>query len=154
MITGITLASVLALVLVCTLIVYRFGARPGSNSVVWNWWHRLVSTLASVLLGVVVAINIFGYQTSERRASERARHMSLLPAEMSDIYRVLTAGESMTFYVGNTNYTALITYVQPLAIEDAARSGLFTPLQTENLLHLARKIHMFNVNPAFATQGV
>lgn len=68
---------------------------------------------------------------------------------MSDACRVLKDPQSTTLYIGRTNYPVLITYVQPLAIEDAARSGLFTPIQTENLLHLARKIRMFNVKTQF-----
>lgn len=39
----------------------------------------------------------------------------------------------------------LITFVQPLVIEKSALSGIFDRHQSENLLHLARKIRMFNI---------
>ncbi len=145
MITPIVLCIAALVTAIYTCLVYRIGARPNSNSVVWNWWHRLISTSVSVLLGVVVAVQMFAYESKSETERTENRHLYLLKAEMSDTYRILQDNESMTLYVGSTNYPVLVTYIQPLAIEDAAKSGLFTALQTENLLHLARKMRMFNL---------
>ncbi|HCE92365.1 MAG TPA: hypothetical protein DEV74_07650 [Acidovorax sp.] len=40
--------------------------------------------------------------------------------------------------------SVLIAFVQPLATEKAALSGLLAQIESENLLHLARKLRMLN----------
>ena len=41
--------------------------------------------------------------------------------------------------------TVPITYVQPIMLEDAARSGVFNSDATEKMLILARNIHLYNL---------
>lgn len=126
--------------LVYTVIVSRQG-----REITWNWWHRLVSTLVSVLIGVSVTLAIFHYQQSLTRAKERARLVTVLESELSDELDYLTSGEQTTITSQDKQYSFLITRLHPQTLVDAAKSGLFDEVTTLNLFRLSRKMEVYDV---------
>lgn len=120
----------------------------------WPWTSGVLATLISVLLGVAVALALFKYTNAQADASSRQRFRHLLRAEMSDTFRILSSEETMSISMRGTTQTVHIAYIQPLSIEQAAQSGLFDEVQTENLLLLARTMRMYNLKVQYLLGGV
>lgn len=111
----------------------------------WSWWHGLVSTLISVLLGVVVAVWLLHFQSVANDRDTRDRLMSLLRSELTDSYRYLTVNNNnLKVECVDTNFVFQLFVLQPIILEEAAKSGLFTETQTENMLGIAKKMKMRN----------
>ena len=144
MIYLITIISILIIVLIHTL----FLRKRISDSTI-NWWDSLVSTFISVLLAIVVGIWLFEYGETRTNQNKKDSYRNLLSSELSDTSRILSTGKRMTIKINENNYPVLITHVQPIIIEDAARSGLFNEIITENMLHLARKMKIFNIKTEY-----
>lgn len=123
-----------------TIIVHRWGKNER-----WNWWHGFVSTLISVLLGVVVAVWLFHFQSVANNRDTRARLLVLLRSEIADSYRYLTVNNNnLIVTCFDTNFMFQLFVLQPIILEEAAKSGLFTEIQTENMLDIAKKMKMHN----------
>ena len=115
----------------------------------WSWYHSLASTLVSVTTGVAIVISIFYYQTEVSDNARKSQPHKLLSAEISDSLRILEGGESMNVNLSNSTEEVTIVFIQPLVLEDAFRSGLFNPVDSENMIHLARKIRMYNLKVSY-----
>jgi hypothetical protein len=111
----------------------------------WAWWHRLVSTIVSVLLGIVIAMHIYSLQQNDQREGQKRRILYLLNAELLDTYRVLTSTNDFAIITNNDRFSAQVGFIQPLITEEAVKSGLFDQFLTEQLIHLARKMRFYNV---------
>lgn len=111
----------------------------------WDWLNTLVSSGLSFFLAILGGIYLFKLQARASDDAERKALCVLLAAEFSDLIRILgdQSHMALTFQSGS-KHTVLIAFIQPLAIEKAALSGLFNHLESENLLHLARKLRMLN----------
>lgn len=105
----------------------------------------MIGTGLSFFLAVLGGIYLFRSQNAATAKAERETLQKLLRAEISDLVRILndSARMKLTTQSGLTKQV-LVTFVQPIVIEKSAISGLFNPQESENLLHLARKIRMFN----------
>lgn len=135
-------AAILTLVIAAIYSAAIYCLQPEK---VWDWLTTLVASGVSFFLAILTGIYLFNQQTTASENSERKNLRSLLGAEFSDLIRILSDTSTMqvTFPSGKI-VTVLIAFVQPLVIERAATSGLFTSIESENLLHLARKIRMLN----------
>lgn len=111
----------------------------------WDWLNTLIGSGLSFSLAVLGGIYLFKLQNVATERSERKALRELLCAEISDLIRILsdTSRMELTTQSGAVKQI-LIAFVQPLVIEKSAVSGLFNQQESENLLHLARKIRMFN----------
>lgn len=111
----------------------------------WDWLNTLVGSGLSFFLAVLGGIYLFRLQNAATERSERRALQELLRAEISDLVRILsdTSRMQLTTQSGVTRQI-LIAFVQPLVIERSAISGRFNQQESENLLHLARKIRMFS----------
>lgn len=115
----------------------------------WDWLNTLIAIVVSVILAVAIGIGLFNHQTKITDEVKIQQFRKLLTAEISDIIDILDSGEFMTINLPSCKKTVLITYIQPLILESAASSGLFESLQTENMLHMARKIRMYNIKVSY-----
>lgn len=112
----------------------------------WDWLNTLAATGISFFLALVAGFYLFNQQASSTRESNGSELRQLLVAELSDLSRILRDSSRMTVHFpGRGEISILIAFVQPLIIEKAALSGLFGNVESENLLHAARKVRMFNV---------
>ncbi len=135
------LSILAALAVAYSALVFSFAPHQG-----WSWGHSLIASTVAFLFAVLCGMYLFDWQRAQEAQNRRKDHRAVLGAELGDIRRILFANEGMTVTLGDgTPVPILITYVQPLAIEDAALSGLFSSIETENLLHVARKIRLFNI---------
>lgn len=117
---------------------------------VWLWWNTFVGSTVSFLFAVTAGLYLFQRQSNAKNKSERESLRSLLSAELSDLKRILSDTDRLTISCpSGRTVGVLITYVQPLATEKAAASSLFLAAETENLLHLARKVRMLNLKTQY-----
>lgn len=111
----------------------------------WDWLNTLVGSGVSFFLALLAGIYLFGLQNRSTERTTRTALRSLLAAEMSDLLGVLGDRSRMSISLpSGATHSVLVAFVQPLAIEKAALSGLFSKVESENLLHLARKLRMLN----------
>ncbi len=130
-----------------TLIAFFFDrmvARWHPDSL-WSWRSAFVSTLISVVLGLVVGLKLFEFSQKTATVNDRARYVRLIGYELASLKDLLsdTGGSHVT--INGKPYPMLLTHLEPVVIEDAARSGLFREAETENLLSLARIIRVLNM---------
>lgn len=112
----------------------------------WDWLNALAATGISFFLALVAGLYLFNQQADATRVTNSSELRLLLVAELSDMVRILSDSSKMTVHFqGGGQISILITFIQPIIIEKAALSGLFGALESENLLHAARKVRMFNV---------
>jgi len=131
------------------ILIYTLFLRKRISDSTINWWDNLISTFISVLLAIVVGIWLFEYGVTRTNQNKKNSYRSLLSSELSDTFRILSTEKRMTIIINGNNYPVLITYVQPIIIEDAARSGLFNETTTKNMLHLARGMKIFNIKAEY-----
>ena len=116
----------------------------------WDWFNTLAATGISFFLALIAGIYLFNQQTMATRTSENEDLRILLTAELSDLQRILNDSNRMGLdFPSGKKIDVLITYIQPLVIEKAALSGLFTVTESENLLHIARKIRTYNLKTQY-----
>lgn len=138
----IAIASILTLV---TAVAYSLAVYYLQHEKLWDWFNTLVGSSVSFFLAVLGGIFLLRLQTSAAEATERKALLSLLTAELSDLLRILGDSSRMDIKLqSGASRSVLIAFVQPLATEKAALSGLLTQIESENLLHLARKLRMLN----------
>ena len=143
------LELLIILLALTAIAVYSYVLRRRKPSEGWSWVSGLLATLISIVLGVAVALLMFRYTGEQEDAVSRMRFRHLLKAEMTDTFRILASDETMDISSGQSTCSVLVTYIQPIAIEEAAKSALFDEITTENLLHLARKMRMYNLKTQF-----
>ena len=140
----IALATIFTLLIAAgySLAVYCFQPEK-----LWDWLNTLVGSGLSFFLAVLGGIYLFKLQTNADENSERNALHALLAAEFSDLVRILGDSSRMGLTLqSGAKQSVLIAFVQPLATEKAALSGLLSQGESENLLHLARKLRMLNFN--------
>ncbi len=113
---------------------------------IWEWLNTLIGSGLSFFLAISGGLYLFRLQGAAIDRAERTKLLKLLQAEMSDLMRILSDTERMKLDLPQEGVVkeVLIAFVQPLVIERAALSGMFTETHSENLLHMARKIRMLN----------
>ena len=110
-----------------------------------NLLNTVIGTFLSFFIAVLAGIYLFNWQTDKSNRARAEDLNSNLAAELSDLLRILNADGAMSITLPSGHEKrVLIVFIQPLIIESAALSGLFSQLDNENLLHLARKVRMFN----------
>jgi hypothetical protein len=138
----IALATFLTLILAAgySVAVYWFQSEK-----LWDWFNTLVGSGLSFFLAVLGGIYLFKLQTIASENSQRSALRALLTAEFSDLVRILGDSSRMELTLqSGSKRSVLIAFVQPLATEKVALSGLLTQIESENLLHLGRKLRMLN----------
>ncbi|MFL1906792.1 hypothetical protein [Plesiomonas shigelloides] len=138
----IAIASILTLV---TAVIYSLVVCFLQHEKLWDWFNTLVGSTISFFLAVLGGIFLLRLQTTAAEAADRKALRSLLTAEFSDLIRILSDSSRMDINLqSGMSRSVLIAFIQPLATEKAALSGLLPELESENLLHLARKLRMLN----------
>ncbi len=128
-------------------IVYTICVWMKKRDEIWNWLHSLIATFVSVLIGVTIAISLFFLQNHYTEQLEKEKYCSLLMSELTNSYRALTTkGEPLRVYFDDEIYSFHhITILQTIALEDAARSGLFDEIHTTTMLAMARVMRQRNM---------
>jgi hypothetical protein len=107
----------------------------------WDTATTFVTTILSIVIGAMISIIIYQYQNQNENQQKLSEMRRNLESELSDIQRVLTSGEVITI----NSLPFLTTYIQPIIVDECAKSGLFLSRDVENLLHISRKIKFYDV---------
>jgi len=122
---------------------------------VWDWGNSAISAAVSVTLATATGIFLFHRQSAEQASQDRARWTSLIVAENSEMLADISGNPMNVNITENGVEKAIpifITYVQPIAIEQAALSGQFSPEVSEKLLDLATAARAYNMKANYALQ--
>ena len=116
----------------------------------WPWWSSVVATVVSVSLGISVGFFLFQREQSLLKREERDRYIRLLTLELSQIRSVLQDEKRANI----TTKTGLalspqLTRIQPLVLEDAGRSGLFSERASFFMLDISNSVRSFNQKTQF-----
>ena len=122
-------------------IAYFLYIKSNVNDKTWDTATNFVTTILSIVIGAMISIILYNLQQkteSEQRVTELKKN---LQAELSDINRVLSSGDVIN--VNGLPFLAI--FIEPIIIDECAKSGLFETKDVENFLHISRKIKFYNV---------
>jgi hypothetical protein len=124
------LAVVAAIVLfvVFSLLIFpeRKNFTPVPHDKIWDWFIAVVGTFLSFVLALAGA-------TSHLRARRKKHLCHLLTVEFHQPFKVSSDKNQPSW-----------THIHPLPVEEAIKSGLFSPELTKCLLKLAQMYHEYN----------
>lgn len=116
----------------------------------WSaWGHTLVSTFASVMLGVVAAMWIYDFQKTSEEEANRKQLRTLLYSELRDSLTKLSTSDFRYFkerggIAPNLKHDIFYSNVNPLILEEAGKSNLFESSHIASMLKLAREMRTYN----------
>lgn len=117
-----------------------------SPSTFWSSLSTFASTVISVLAAFFIGVGLYDRQVriADVKKVEQLNHA--LVAELSEMHRALERPMLYKLPLSNRPHmdTIPVTYVYPIMLEDAARSGFFNTTFTRQMLELARTIHIYN----------
>lgn len=110
-----------------------------------GWCHALVAGIVSILLGISVGFFLFSSQQRISDDAARQRHLNLVRLELSGLKRSLTDQTVKAYFSTALGDQSIhVTYVQPIVLEEAGKSGLFQDGQSFMMLDLSGSLRMFN----------
>ena len=110
------------------------------NDKFWDATTNIVVTTLSIVIGAMISIILYNYQKSNEDLETLSDLKKNLQAEFSDINRVLLSNDVITI----NRLRFLVTFIEPIVMIECAKSGLFQSKEVENLLHLSRKVKLYN----------
>jgi hypothetical protein len=125
--------------------VYTCAISHSHPEKLWDWFNTLVGSFLSFFLALLGGLWLYRKQSLIASEKSKSDLKLILASELSDTRRILTDPDLLPVVFPEKTYSALVTFIQPLAVEKAAQSSLFSPQDTENLLHFARKVRMFQL---------
>ena len=109
----------------------------------WGWVNELLATLLSVTAAFLVGVKLYSFQAKDADDRKREDLRSLVRSELAET--VTSFGRSTSVPEGDdTEETEpparkYLVYVQPLILEEAAKSGLLSRDTTFYMLRLASR---------------
>ena len=127
-------------------VTYSVLVHTKAKDEIWSWYHRLVSTVVSVILGIAVALGMFLFERQKVRSALTARHRTILSSEIAEAYEALRDTNSvLRVTVGRRDYIfTAVAVLEPSPLEVAGRSGLFPEAPTLNMLRVAQKMRLYS----------
>lgn len=141
--------EVILILVILVIVLYSIVVYYCKSDKFWDWFNTLIATFLSVFLAFMVGLSLFSYQTKETDKKRKQQLYTLLTNEISSNSDCLNSKNSMEIRIGTITEKVVVTYIQPLIIEEAARSGLFDSSKTKEMLILAQNIHMYNIQVSF-----
>ncbi len=124
-----------ALITILVAAIFSGFAYEVSPSVFWNWLGTLLATFISVLAAVGVGLFLFRFQTRATDDRERRDLIRLAATELEIIIATLDPDDPEAF---------ASAFVYTPMVEQAARSGLFGPDETEVMVRLSWAVQHYN----------
>jgi hypothetical protein len=95
------------------------------------WLNTLVGTTISALLALITAMAIFETQSKAKAKITKDNMTKLLQAELSDARKAFDNEGDLNITISTGAMKVLVTNVQPLVIEKAALSGIYSETDSE-----------------------
>lgn len=112
----------------------------------WVTLSTFIATTLSILAAFFIGVGLYDRQVRITDVKKVKQLSHALVAELSEIYRSLERPMLYQLPLRDRPHldTIPVTYVYPIMLEDAARSGFFNTTFTRRMLELARTIHIYN----------
>lgn len=149
MIIGIVCAALVVAFFYSAIVIRR------RQDKIWDWWNTFISTVVSVTLAMASGIYLFRLQSNEQDAQDRARWKELVAAEYAGLQSEINGIPMKVNFSGDNpprTVSIFITYIQPVATEQAALSGKFSPATSQQLLALATAARAYNMKATYALE--
>jgi hypothetical protein len=117
-------------------IAYSDFAYDVAPAVFWNWLGTLLATFISVLAAVVVGLLLFNYQSRVTDERKRLDLALLAGTELREIINTLQPEEGTETFASHLVHSPMV--------EQAARSGLFSPQLAAEMTRLAWTVQHYN----------
>lgn len=135
----------LVAVLIYTLVIVFLKKKE-----LWNWFHTFCATFITFSCALAVGVILFNHQLSTQERLRKNDMKLLLEAELSDIIGLMEKNDNLLeLILPSQKHKVLVTYIQPIVINEAIKSGVFNAVDSENLLHLSRRIERYNSSVSF-----
>lgn len=128
---------ILVLLLVAFSFVVYLGYNEKPNEKFWDWLIALMATFISFPLGLVFG---FFHLNRQNAATQRRRKEELRELLIVELQETRDLGACANRRPTKTT----LTYIQPLILEEAVKSGLFGRELTKDMLKLAKTYHKYN----------
>jgi hypothetical protein len=120
--------------------VFHWASEPVKpNEKFWDWLIVVLGSLVSFILGLAAGFFHLNRQNAVAQKKRRAQLRDLLEVELQELKETLGVSDDRE---QPTNIT--LTYIQPLILEEAVKSGLFSSCLTKDMLKLAKTYHKYN----------
>jgi hypothetical protein len=103
-----------------------------------------MGTLFSFILGLAVGALHLNRQMAVTQRERKENLRDLLIVELTDTRHVLDDMHKTLDVSNNNNKEPTLTYIHPLVLEEAVKSGLFAHDLTKDMLRLAKTYHKYN----------
>ena len=141
--------------LITSLILFTFWTiqvqNNGNDSDIFTWWTTLLATIISIVIAAIVGIRIYFYQKKYEDEKRLDQLITLLKTELHYILDEVKNENKekikLDTFTHETN--VVITFLQPLIIEESAKSGLFNVSISEKLFQLSSSINSYNIRISF-----
>lgn len=135
-------------VLIIITIVYSLIVHFFAKEKRWDWWNTFIATIISVVGAMIVGIWLYNQQVNSDNVDNANKYKILLTQEISQILYFLEnsyANNCVKIHTADgKKFRVSCAYIQPLVLEDAARSGLFEGDISVRMLICAQEIRMHN----------
>ncbi len=112
----------------------------------WGAISTFIATLISVIGAFFIGVGLYNSQVRIADAKRVEQLSEVLVSELSGTIDALKRAAEHKVEPPSPQWdTVPVTYVQPIILEDAARSGLFNTEVTKKMLLLARTVHLYNL---------
>lgn len=155
---GWLVAAVILGVLLYTSILALFSPQ---NLI--GWLNTLIATVVSVFSALIIGILLYRYQTRENDRKKREELRELLIAELKETARLVEEHRTTINIKSRTrerfspyNFDAHLKrhHPQPLIVEEAVKSGLFSTELTKKLQALSRLMHTHQIEVGYAVDSL
>ncbi len=134
-VVGAVIIAVIVAIATCVLAPHLFGGLI----------VQLLATLIGAVLAVAGGVYLFRFQASQADQRRRDDFRNLVRTELEETEERLKDAKDTA---RARKSKAELDYVQPLALEEAIKSGLFPPPFSQRMMSLARQFHIYNLKVA------
>lgn len=134
-----------------------------SRSNLVEWFNTLIATVLSVFAALVVGIVLYRYETTENDRKEREELGELLITELKETATLIEENRTTINIRSHTrerfsphDFDARLKrhHPQPLIVEEAVKSGLFSAELTKQLQAISRLMHTHQIEVGYAVQSL
>lgn len=117
-----------------------------------DWSNEFMATGLSAALAAIVGLFLFNVREGHKAEERHAKLRALLAAEVRSALRVLAEGEPLLVEAGGEIREVVLAGVQPIALREALRSGLFSDEAASALVGVLRRIQVYDASRALVIE--
>jgi hypothetical protein len=136
--------SLVVLIAFSFVVLRWYDPRAWPNEKFWDWSISAMGTLFSFILGLAVGALHLNRQMAVTQRGRKENLRDLLIVELTETLHGLDDMHKTLDVSNNNNRQPTLTYIHPLVLEEAVKSGLFAHELTKDMLRLTKMYHKYN----------